>query len=97
MRALLVLEGFGRSRCAGDKYEVALLEAVKFVKTEAPNMPISTAEVKRVLKEFYPEEGRGGPSNMEIVRNEHTWTFRATQSETDLPSGEVPKRDKRRS
>jgi hypothetical protein len=77
MRAMLILQGFGISRVRGNKYEIALLDAVSFVKTEAPEMKASIATVKRVLKEFYPVSGRSGPSTDEIVRTGlRTWVIR---------------------
>jgi len=86
VRGWLVLEGFGRSRSKGNKYEVALLEAVQFVKEQEPGLPISTAEVKRVLKDLYPENGREGPSTHEIVRSGRNWTLREIRPRTEPPA-----------
>ena len=76
VRAFTIIEGFGRSRAAGQKYEIALLEAVNEARKRFPKMPVSVTEVKRVLKEFYPEKGRAGIATHELVRSGNTWSLR---------------------
>ena len=75
-RTLLIIEGFNRSRLADHKYEVALREAVDFVRRKAPQLKVSTAEVKRVLREYQSEKKSDAPTNMEIVRMGRSWIFR---------------------
>jgi hypothetical protein len=48
------------------------------VRRRFPEMPISASEVKRVLKEFYPEDGRDGIAIEELVRDGNTWSVRLT-------------------
>jgi hypothetical protein len=54
-RALLALEGYDRSRMAGEKYSEALKAGVAEVRQTFSGMPISQTEVKRVLAELQPK------------------------------------------
>ena len=48
-RETLVVYAYGRAREAGEKHSVAISEAVKYVRDNAPAMPISETEVKRIV------------------------------------------------
>src|SRR5947209_18065551 len=48
-RRMMVLYAHGRSRAAGEKHSVAVGEAVRYVRENAPEMRISEAEVRRVV------------------------------------------------
>jgi hypothetical protein len=54
-RASVALEGYNRSRKAGEKHSEALKAGVAAVRQTFPGMPISLTEVKRILAEFQPK------------------------------------------
>jgi hypothetical protein len=53
-RVVLVLHAYDRSRSAGNKHSVAILNAVSAVRSYAPHMPISETEVRRILANLRP-------------------------------------------
>jgi hypothetical protein len=54
-RVLAVLHSYDQARAEGEKYSVAIDEAIAFVRQLHPTMRISQTEAKRVLGEFRPK------------------------------------------
>jgi len=52
LRGAVALRAFDAARTGGEKYEVALEAGVKAVRELFPDLPMSTTEVKRFLREF---------------------------------------------
>jgi hypothetical protein len=57
-RVFAVLYSYDNARSRGEKYSLAIRECVAFVRQLHPGMPISETEVKRILAEFRPRNGR---------------------------------------
>jgi integration host factor subunit beta len=57
LRATIAIEAFTTERQAGEKYESALNAAVEAVNKFDPKMKASPSMVKKILKEFMPEDG----------------------------------------
>lgn len=55
LRSFLVLDAYNEARSSPLKYSSAVSEAVATVKKTWPDMPISEAEVKRILANFQPK------------------------------------------
>lgn len=62
LKANIACEAFNSARHAGEKYEFALENAVNAVHAFDPKMKVSPTFVKRILKEWMPE------NNEEIIR-----------------------------
>jgi alkanesulfonate monooxygenase SsuD/methylene tetrahydromethanopterin reductase-like flavin-dependent oxidoreductase (luciferase family) len=75
-RRVLVLHSFNEARRNGEKYEVAILEAIKAVKARFPDMRIGPRRVKGILAEWQPK------------RSARTLTV-SRISESDLQSPEM--------
>jgi hypothetical protein len=55
-RDTLVIYAYGRSRDAGEKHIVAILEALEYIRDTAPRMGISETGVKRTVARWRPQE-----------------------------------------
>jgi hypothetical protein len=54
-RMIIVLFRYNEARTAGEKHSVAIREAVSAVRRDLPEIPISEAEVRRVLSQLQPK------------------------------------------
>jgi hypothetical protein len=52
-RITKVLRGYQEARATGEKHSVAIKEAIRYLRSEEPWMPISDTEVRRILARWY--------------------------------------------
>jgi hypothetical protein len=67
-RIVLVVYAYGLARDRGEKYSVAIYEAVKYIRENVPAMRISETEVRRILAAWRPKRS---PSCL-VVRKSQT-------------------------
>jgi hypothetical protein len=71
-RAFVALEGYNRSRMAGEKYSEALKAGVAEVRQRFPGWPVSLTDVKRALAKFQP---KAQPLGLRVTKPESSHTM----------------------
>jgi hypothetical protein len=106
-RTFLVLHAYNEARAKGNKHYAAIDGAVSAVRSQAPEMPISATEVKRVLARFQSKDSKlswittdgiaQGPE-LDILFDNHKWLaeiaekFPGILNESSLPGDEFKPR-----
>ncbi|MBC7698086.1 MAG: integration host factor subunit beta [Bacteroidia bacterium] len=71
LRATLSIEAFNHARLNGEKYEFAIEAAISAIKSEFPTMKASPPIIKKILKEFSPEDGEETLRVTKIIDTAH--------------------------
>ena len=90
LRTTVVIEAFTTARQAGEKYEFALAAAVNALNQFNPKMKASRSMVKKILKEFMPENGEEMLRVTKIPEQSNVGTETAS-SKTSYGIGFAPK------
>jgi hypothetical protein len=98
-RAVIILEAYTRARERGEKYIIAVEEAMEAVR--AYGLAVSVAEVKRTLAEFRSQGGAALVVTQRVSEGDDAARFRSMLQQipgfvADEQSKGLPKRDPRR-